>query len=104
MSHPSERRRHQRVDITIPAAIRIKHEPGKLVPAQVLNLSISGAMLQIDEPIAGIGQEIMLEILTDEGFTFHGKVIRRDEVEFFLGDEEEMEESVVRWSNGEGQI
>ena len=97
MSFQSERRRHKRIPVKIPATIYFKGKPNDPKPAEILDLSLGGAFVHCSIPIK-IGEEIILEVRFNETQLLEAKVVIASnprKVESTLS-----EEAVVRWARG----
>lgn len=95
MSFQSERRRHKRIPVKIPATIFFKNKPEAGMPAEILDLSLGGAFVHCTIPIK-IGEEILLEVRFNETQLLDAKVVittqkKKDGIS---------EKAVVRWARG----
>jgi len=97
MSFQTERRRHKRIPVKIPATIYFKNKPEEGMPAEILDLSLGGAFVHCTIPIK-IGEEIMLEVRFNETQLLDAKVvITTQKKEKAAGISEK---AVVRWARG----
>ncbi len=95
MSFQTERRRHKRIPVKIPATIFFKTKPEEGMPAEILDLSLGGAFVHCTIPIK-IGEEIVLEVRFNETQLLDAKVVittqkKKDGIS---------EKAVVRWARG----
>ena len=101
MSFQSERRRHKRIPVKIPATIYFKDKPTEGKPAEILDLSLGGAFVHCTIPIK-IGEEILLEVRFNETQLLDAKVVitvRKEKTET-KKNSEITEQAVVRWARG----
>lgn len=97
MSFQTERRRHKRIPVKIPATIFFKDKPKEGMAAEILDLSLGGAFVHCTIPIK-IGEEILLEVRFNETQLLDAKVVittqkKKDGAGI-------SEKAVVRWARG----
>lgn len=97
MSFQSERRRHRRIPVKIPATIFFKDKPKEGKPAEILDLSLGGAFVHCTIPIK-IGEEVVLEVRFNETQLLDAKVVITTAVK--KNDSGIAEKAVVRWARG----
>ncbi len=97
MSFQSERRRHKRIPVKIPATIYFKDKPNDPKPAEILDLSLGGAFVHCTIPIK-IGEEIILEVRFNETQLIDAKVVITTSPK--KQSAQITEAAVVRWARG----
>jgi hypothetical protein len=90
-----ERRRHKRVDCSLPILLYVQGHP-QPIQAAVKNLSISGAFVQANEPIPK-GENVLLEFKASEINMIHGRVAGEKSASRPGAVDPVTESSVVRW-------
>jgi len=95
MQH-DERRRFRRVEVKIPAIIRVKEKPHMIIKAEVLNISEGGALLSCELPVGTIGQELLIEINFGESEFFQSRVTETDDVEVYI---EGPDNCIIQWAS-----
>lgn len=88
-----ERRKHQRVPVTVPAGIYFKNRPGEVIDAEILDLSEGGAFVHCETPLR-LGEEILVEIRFAETSFLEGKTVTH------VKEGEFKEQSFIRWARG----
>lgn len=102
MSFQSERRRHKRIPVKIPATIYFKGNPAEGKPAEILDLSLDGAFVHCTIPIK-IGEEILLEVRFNEIQLLAAKVVIATAPKQNDGKKKDAgiaENVVVKWARG----
>lgn len=102
MSFQSERRRHKRIPVKIPATIYFKDKPTEGKPAEILDLSLGGAFVHCTIPIK-IGEQILLEVRFNETQLLDAKVVittKKADEKVEAKKPEIAEQAVVRWARG----
>lgn len=87
-----ERRKHKRYPVKISAGIYFPKQPGKVIDAEVLDISVGGAFVNCTEALPS-GMEVLVELRFGELWTFEGKIVRNDRALANLS-----QPSVVRWT------
>ena len=70
-------------------------------PARILDISEGGMQLETRAPVAVVGEEVIIHVTITEHLEVHAKIRQADKIEVTLSEDENSEESVVRWSDGD---
>lgn len=92
-------RKHQRIAVRIPVAIRVKSRPGVRFEAEILDMSLGGAFVHCTAPVA-VGEQVTLEIdmtTPQSSQQVHGQVITLEQTTTPPPVEEAV---VVKWARG----
>ena len=103
VTYPYERRRYRRVTLNLPAMVEIAdgQREAHSYPALILDISEGGMQLETRAPVAVVGEEVIIHVTITDRLDVHAKIRQADKIEVELSDDEDSEESVVRWSDGD---
>lgn len=70
-------------------------------PARIIDISEGGMQLETRAPVAVVGEEVIIHVTINDRLDVHAKIRQVDKIEVTLPENEDSEESVVRWSDGD---